>query len=454
MVSLLGSSLGRPSLLGASQFPSFPRAREGHSHHQDHHHDHPAAALDGLYSAPALEVQPLDGLYSAPPEEVAPLDGLYSAPALEPLEPLEQYGQTVEESEAQPSYELPPAPATAPATMMPMMVMDPSYSFQFSNEDSQREEENDISGVLTGSYSYKTPGGQDILVKYTAGPDTGFVIQNMEELNAALERSAAEPVEVRASPYSGETAEVEFSGPQVREDMSLEQSYSYGYSSQQQAANQEADSEGEVSGSYSYSLEDGREVEVRYTAGRDGFRVDNLEELMATVHAEEDLGQYGAAESEAVAEVVVARDQIDEEQLHGAQPYVHQDMPYVHEEIEALPYVHEEIEALPYVHDTTGDVAEPSIAQKSGGKSRAIGRKRVAVKKNKTSPSSAASRSFSFETEGEDQQFSEQSDSEGERIGSYSYISPEGDKITVRYSAGKNGFVILNPEEVLPQPVL
>ena len=97
-------------------------------------------------------------------------------------------------------------------------------------------------------------------------------------------------------------------------------------------------------------------------------------------------------------------------------------------------------------------MAEPSV--KRGGNSRAIGRRRVAVKKDKTSQTSAASRSFSFQTESEDQQFSEQADSEGERIGSYSYLSPEGDKITVRYSAGKNGFVILNPEEVLPQPVL
>merc|ERR1719150_3533035 len=300
--------------------------------------------------------------------------------------------------------------------------MDPSYSFKFSNEDSQRKEENDISGVLTGSYSYNTPGGQDILVKYTAGAESGFVIQNMEELNAALERSAAEPVEVRATPHSGETAEIQYSGPQVRDDMSLEQGYSYGYTSQDLAASQQADSQGEVTGSYSYNLEDGREVEVRYTAGKDGFRVENLEDLMATVHAEEDLGQYGAQEESeaAVAEVVVARAQNDEEQQEVAEPYVHQDMPYVHEEIEALPYV----------HDTTGDVAEPYVHQ-SGGNSRPIGRKRVAVKKDKTSQqSSAASRSFSFETEGEDQQFSEQSDSEGERIGSYSYISPEGDKIT------------------------
>merc|ERR1719422_2368367 len=58
-------------------------------------------------------------------------------------------------------------------------MMDPSYNFEFSNEDSERSESNDINGVLKGSYSYKTPGGQDILVKYSAGAETGFVIENM-----------------------------------------------------------------------------------------------------------------------------------------------------------------------------------------------------------------------------------------------------------------------------------
>jgi len=339
-----------------------------------------------------------------------------------------------------------------------MMMMDPSYSFNFANEDSQREEANDISGVLTGSYSYKTPGGQDILVRYTAGPDTGFVIQNMDELNAALERSAAEAVEVKASPYSGETAEIEYNGPGVAEDMSLLRDYSFGYRVSDQEVSQEADTEGEVTGSYSYSLEDGRQVEVRYTAGKDGFKVDNLEELMEIVHAEEDLGQYGAAESPAVAPAVVvaARDKLVQNTDHEAEPYVHQEIeaePYVHQEIEAEPYVHQEIEAEPYVHDPTGDVSEPYV-QQTGPAGRPIARKRVAVNKSASSHASAASRSFSFQTKAEDQEFSEQSDNDGERIGSYSYITPEGDKITVRYSAGKNGFVILNPEEVLPQPLL
>merc|ERR1711963_908193 len=232
-----GLTLGRPSLLGASQrFPFFlnQQQRQGHSilgghhggrhEHHEHHHEEPlpeSRALDTLYSAPPLE--PLNGLYSAPAEEVVPLDGLYGAPPPPPPEP------------ELPSYAEQPPPAPAPSApepvkaAAPMMMMDPSYNFEFSNEDSERSESNDINGVLKGSYSYKTPGGQDILVKYSAGAETGFVIENMDEVSAAIERSAAEPVAVKAQPYSGETAEVEFEGPGVDANMDLENNYRFGY---------------------------------------------------------------------------------------------------------------------------------------------------------------------------------------------------------------------------------
>ena len=88
-----------------------------------------------------------------------------------------------------------------------MMMMDPSYSFQFSNEDSARQENNDINGVLTGSYSYKTPGGEDIQVRYRAGADTGFVIDNMKELNEAIARSASEAVVETAEDDLGQYSE-------------------------------------------------------------------------------------------------------------------------------------------------------------------------------------------------------------------------------------------------------
>merc|ERR1719480_565301 len=243
-------------------------------------------------------------------------------------------------------------------------MMDPSYRFQFSNEDSQRSEANDINNIVTGSYGYKTPGGEDILVRYRAGPEIGFVVENADEVAAAIERSAGEvapAAAVRATPYSGEAAEVEFRTPGVDASMALKKNYNYGYKVSDKAVSQKADKNGEVEGSYSYILENGSEIEVRYSAGKNGFVVENLEDVMAKVNAaseaseaaEEDLGQYGAApvvtaHAAPVAEVTVAEsdDNADyEPYVHvdiPAEPYVHMDMPYVHEEIPAEVYVHEE----------------------------------------------------------------------------------------------------------------
>ena len=34
----------------------------------------------------------------------------------------------------------------------------------------------------------------------------------------------------------------------------------------------------------------------------------------------------------------------------------------------------------------------------------------------------------------------------------YSYIDANGQNVVVRYRAGKDGFVILNPDDILPKP--
>ena len=433
-------------------------------------------ALDSLYSAPLPVAQPLDSLYSAPPAEVVPLDGLYGAP---PPEELPSYHEVIPAPSDPVTV---PTPTPAPTTPAPMMMMDPSYSFQFSNEDSQRSEANDINNIRTGSYGYKTPGGEDILVRYRAGPGIGFVVENADEVAAAIERSAGEvaPANVRVTPYSGEAAEVEFRTPGVDASMALGKNYNYGYEVSDKAVSQKADKDGEVSGSYSYIMEDGSNIVVRYTAGKDGFVVENLEDVMSKVNAaseaseaaEEDLGQYGAApvvtahraHAAPVAEVTVAKvdhapvsdDYADyEPYVHvdiPAEPYVHVDMPYVHEEIPAEVYVHEEpdyVEAAPVV---AAKLTPPA----SSHQKKNIKRKRVQVNKHESSAASATSaagQAFSYEAIAEDHEITESADAENERVGSYTYLTPEGDRITVRYSAGKNGFVILNPEEVLPQPV-
>merc|ERR1712127_979667 len=135
--------------------------------------------------ARAAEAPTLHSFYSAPPPEqiveVSAPDTLYGAPA----EDLPSYVEA-------PSYQ---AEATTPA-----MLMDPSYYFQYSGPDSERTEDADTTGAVVGSYSYTSPGGQQIVVRYRAGADTGFVIDNQEELDAALLQAASEPFTARVPP--------------------------------------------------------------------------------------------------------------------------------------------------------------------------------------------------------------------------------------------------------------
>ena len=65
----------------------------------------------------------------------------------------------------------------------------------------------------------------------------------------------------------------------------------------------------------------------------------------------------------------------------------------------------------------------------------------------------AAASSFSYSSAGDHSHSREENrdGTTGEVTGQYSYLTPEGKSITVRYRAGVNGFEILNPEEVYPQ---
>ena len=81
-----------------------------------------------------------------------------------------------------------------------------------------------------------------------------------------------------------------------------------------------------------------------------------------------------------------------------------------------------------------------------------LGRVEPHARQRDAASGDAAGRAFSYEVVAEDHEITENADAENERTGSYTYLTPEGDRITVKYSAGRNGFVVLNPEEVLPQP--
>merc|ERR1711963_1345486 len=346
--------------------------------------------------------------------------------------------------------------------------MDPSYYFQYKSADSERIEDADSSGSVIGSYSYLSPGGEEIIVRYKAGAETGFVIENQEELNAALLRAASEPfeaakeVEVKAasepqehvftlegddedvlpSPLSGAPPPLEslYSAPppapvaqpsslygapapleplpSYEEEelvaapmMMMDPSYNFAYTGDAGNREEASDSQGVVTGSYSYLSPEGNEILVRYTAGADsGFVTENSEELAASVREATNAGAEAAA-----ARAVLVADPLPLAPTSAASDSVVISVP------DSL-YGAPPAESLPSYEE------QPAAA-----------------------PQMVMDASFNFAVDEEEHQFEEEADRTGERTGSYSYMAPDGTLVKVRYTAGRDGFVILNPDEVLPQ---
>ena len=421
----------------------------------------PAVAPDALYGAPAA---------------VAP-DTLYGAPA----EELPSY------SEELPSYvELPLDESSSEeveATTTGMM-MDPSYYFQYKSADSERTEDADSTGAVVGSYSYLSPGGQEIVVRYKAGADTGFVIENQEELNSALLRAASEPFEaakevvveqaseprehvftlededVLPTPLSGSPPPLEslYSAPPPAAAeptslygapaleplpsyeeaevvaapamMMMDPSYNFAYTGDAGNREEAADSQGVVTGSYSYLSPEGNEILVRYTAGADtGFVIENSDELAASVREATDAGAEAAAARAVAAPLPIVSSAASDSVVISVP-----DSLYGAPAAESLPSYQEEI----IVPDTLyGAPAEslPSYQEEAAA----------------APPQMVMDASFNFAVDEEEHKFEEEADRTGERTGSYSYQAPDGTLVKVRYTAGRDGFVILNPDEVLPQ---
>merc|ERR550532_974174 len=429
-------------------------------------------------AAPAVVVEAAvapDALYGAP---AAAPDTLYGAPA----EELPSYAEEL------PSYvELPQDESSAEeveATTSGMM-MDPSYYFQYKSADSERVEDADSNGAVVGSYSYLSPGGQEIVVRYKAGADTGFVIENQEELNSALLRAASEPFEaakevvveqaseprehvftlegddedVLPTPLSGSPPPLDslYSAPPPAAAeptslygapaleplpsyeeaeavaapamMMMDPSYNFAYTGDAGNREEAADSQGVVTGSYSYLSPEGNEILVRYTAGADtGFVIENSDELAASVREATDAGAEAAAARATAAPLPIASSASDSvvisvpDSLYGAPA------------AESLPSYQEEIT----VPDTLyGAPAEelPSYQEEAAA----------------APPQMVMDASFNFAVDEEEHKFEEEADRTGERTGSYSYQAPDGTLVKVRYTAGRDGFVILNPDEVLPR---
>jgi len=393
--------------------------------------------LPTLYGAPAApKPEPLPTLYAAPAPPAPkpePLPTLYAAPA--PPAPKPEPLPTLYAAPAPPAPEPEPLATLygAPAPLAPepdhsnidmveeklnaMMQMDASYSFKYDNEFSSREETADPNGDVKGKYAYTNELGSTIIVHYSAGANKGFVIENMDEIEEAMEEAqeAVAYAEMAIDAFSDEevveetdpieVASIHFEQPTIDQDTWIQsKSYSYSVSGSDSGLtrSETADENGAVTGTYTIPDVNGDPIVVKYRAGPlTGFVIENFDEVQArtdpaSASVSQDLSQISGIASSVVPDPIITYAQ----------------------------------EIIPTAPDEVIEVNEPFVDPLH-------------------EENSDRSYQFSYGSEQDDSLRQEESDADGNIKGKYSYVNAEGNTILVKYSAGPNqGFVVENEQEL------
>ena len=82
------------------------------------------------------------------------------------------------------------------------MMMFTPYSFEFNENDLLREESADSSGNIKGRYAYTNGDGNKIEVRYSAGAEKGFVIENEAELAKHVEKATKDASSSNTNAFS------------------------------------------------------------------------------------------------------------------------------------------------------------------------------------------------------------------------------------------------------------
>merc|ERR1719162_521491 len=337
-------------------------------------------------------------------------------------------------------------------------IQSKSYSFSVSGSDNglTRSETADENGAVTGTYTIPDVNGDPIVVKYRAGPLTGFVIENFDEVQARTDPASAsvsqdlsqisgiassvvpEPIITYAQEIIS-TAPVEvievnepFVDPLHEENSDRSYQFSYGSEQDDSLRQEESDADGNIKGKYSYVNAEGNTILVKYSAGPDqGFVVENEQELKGSVEK---------ATNEAAKKVKRRRMKVVKRPRIKAEPLPSYETAPSQNSYQAPHPGIPSIYVAPAKQNTYQDV-EVDLLPTS-----------VTDVDYNNHEENAADLSYSFNVQSENSSYEENQDQEGERTGSYSYIDANGQNVVVRYRAGKDGFVILNPDDVLPKP--
>merc|ERR1712106_379250 len=214
--------------------------------------------------------------------------------------------------------------------------------------------------------------------------------------------------------------------------MFMDKSYNFAYSGEKARRQEEANPTGIIHGQYSYVNAEGNEIVVKYKAGADiGFVIENQEELNAAVRKATDDGSVAAA---------AAKRALENNQYHSSPVKAevhHLPIGSGSEEFTNSQPSYSKTEGLLRTNSKTKDTPDSIAAYDQGT--------------GQVNQPTEMDASFKYKVNEVDHTFEEEADSAGERTGSYTYVNPSGDTIGVRYRAGRRGFVILNPDQVLPR---
>ncbi|KAK7086611.1 hypothetical protein SK128_001939 [Halocaridina rubra] len=186
---------------------------------------------------------------------------------------------------------------------------DSSYKFQFAGEEQSRTEESDSDGTVRGSYTYTDEDGITRTYTYTAGRDTGFVIEGTDlpqgpvesgltpaatrfsssanrvssSRNSSPSRTVGSSVSSQRRPVSpssrpssrlpsrssGATTRSGVSGSASshRNSVNSDGSYSFAYNAGDHSRTESADANLNVEGEFSFVADDGVQRRVSYESG-------------------------------------------------------------------------------------------------------------------------------------------------------------------------------------------
>ncbi|KAG8235752.1 hypothetical protein J437_LFUL015373 [Ladona fulva] len=318
------------------------------------------------------------------------------------------------------SYHAPIPVAQFQSTNLDTNPKDASYSFSYDAGDHSRQESSDHAGNIKGYYSFVAKDGVNRKVDYEAGAERGFIAKGAHIPVPSQLSGSLSSISVPSSSYSKKTS-VEYQTNSNADDAgaAIDKSYSFSYDAGDHSRQESADSSGNVRGQFSFLAKDGVNRKINYEAGAStGF-------LATGDHIPSD-ASFGAKSSSSSS---LSGQQISSFQTLKTQNYNFPSAP---------------LKVAYSSYDAVGSIAKDAINHKveyeAGADKGILGKGDHLSASSTVGGDNDLSYKYSYETDTSKK--TEESDSTGNVVGSFSYTGPDGLTRKVNYRAGgKDGFV-------------